>query len=100
MIKESACSVETLEAWVQSLGREDPLRRKGQSTPVFLTGKSPWTEGPGGLQSVGSQRVGYNGACVYTFSIFGIPVDLKTILLVYDSFSKNLEKFFEEIRRI
>ena len=28
-----------------------------QPTPVFLPGKSPWTEEPGGLQSAGSQRV-------------------------------------------
>ena len=27
------------------------------STPMFLPGESPWTEEPGGLQSVGSQRV-------------------------------------------
>ena len=29
-------------------------------TPVFLPGESPWTEEPGGLQSIGSQSVGYN----------------------------------------
>ena len=33
-------------------------RRKWPSTPVFLPGESPWTEEPGGLQSMGSQRVG------------------------------------------
>ena len=31
-----------------------------QPTPVFLPGESPWTEDPGGLQSMGMQRVGYN----------------------------------------
>ena len=29
-------------------------------TPVFLPGESPWTEEPGGLQAIGSQRVGHN----------------------------------------
>ena len=37
-----------------------PWRRAWQPTPVFLPGQSPWTEEPGGLQSMGSQRVGHN----------------------------------------
>ena len=40
------------ETWVQSLGWEDPLRRAWQPTPVFLTRESPWTQEPGGLQSM------------------------------------------------
>ena len=39
-----------------------PWRRAWQPTPVFLPGESPWTEGPGGLQSMGSQRVRHNWA--------------------------------------
>ena len=35
-------------------------RRAWQPTPVFLLGESPWTEEPGGLQSMGSQRVGHD----------------------------------------
>ena len=37
-----------------------PWRREWQPTPVFLPGESSWTEKPGGLQSMGSQRVRYN----------------------------------------
>ena len=37
-------------------------RRKWQPTPVFLPGESPWTEEPGRLQSMGSQRIGHNWA--------------------------------------
>ena len=37
-----------------------PWRRAWQPTPVFLPGESPWTEEPGGLQSMGSQRVGHD----------------------------------------
>ena len=44
------------ETWVQSLDWEDSLEG-GHGTPVFLPGKSPWTEEPGGPQSVGSQTV-------------------------------------------
>jgi len=41
---------ETQETWVQILSWEDHWSRKCQPTPVFLTGESPWTEKPGGLQ--------------------------------------------------
>ena len=55
--KESACNVET---WVQSLGWEDSLEEGMATTSVFLPGESPWTEEPGGLQSMESQRVRRN----------------------------------------
>ena len=42
--------------WVQKI----PWRRAWQPTPVFLPGGSPWTEELGGLQSMGSQRVGHD----------------------------------------
>ena len=45
------------DAWVLSLGSEDPLEEGIQPTPVFLPGESLWTEEPGRLQSKGSQRV-------------------------------------------
>ena len=41
---------------IPGLGRF-PRRRAWQPTPVFLPGEFPWTEEPGGLQSMGSQRV-------------------------------------------
>ena len=45
------------EAWVRSLGREDPLE-KGMSTHSnILAWRIPWTEEPGGPQSMGSRRV-------------------------------------------
>ena len=37
-----------------------PLRKAWQPTPVFLPGEYPWTEEPGGLQSIGSQKVGHD----------------------------------------
>ena len=40
--------------------RKIPWRRTWQSTPVFLSRESPWTEKPGGLQSTQSHRVGYD----------------------------------------
>ena len=51
---------------VQSLGREVPLEN-GMATPSsILAWRIPWTEEPGGLQSVASQRVGHNLACTHT----------------------------------
>ena len=39
--------------WVQSLGREDPLEEGMATCPSILIWRIPWTEGPGGLQSIG-----------------------------------------------
>ena len=57
--KEPACHCRRhkrhrFSPWVGKI----PWRRKWQPTPVFLFGESPWTEQLGGLQSMGSQRVG------------------------------------------
>ena len=43
--------------WVQSLGREDPLEEGIATHSSILARKIPWTEKPGGLQSIGSLRV-------------------------------------------
>ena len=48
------------ETWVQSLGQED-LLEKGTATHTNINAwRIPWTGEPGGLQSMGSQRVGYD----------------------------------------
>ena len=43
---------------VQSLGQEDPLEKEMATYSSILAWKIPWTEEPGGLQSMGSERVG------------------------------------------
>ena len=45
------------ETQVQSLGREDPLEKGMTTLSSILAWKIPWTEEPGGLQSMGLQRV-------------------------------------------
>ena len=45
------------ETWVQSLGWEDLLEKEMATRSSILAWKIPWMEEPGGLQSVGSQRV-------------------------------------------
>ena len=45
---------------VRSLGWEDPLEEGMATHSSILAWRIPWTEKPGGLQSMGSQRVGHN----------------------------------------
>ena len=44
------------ETQVQSLGQEDPLEKEMATRPSVLAWKTPWTEEPGGLQSMGLQK--------------------------------------------
>ena len=48
------------ETRVRSLGWEDPLQEEMATHSSILAWKIPWTEKPGGLQSMQSQRVGHN----------------------------------------
>ena len=48
------------ETRVRSLGREDPLEKAMATHSSTLAWKIPWTEEPGRLQSMGSQRVGHD----------------------------------------
>ena len=45
------------ETWVRSLGQEDPLETEMATHSSILAWEIPWAEEPGGLQSMGSQRV-------------------------------------------
>ena len=48
------------ETQVRSLGQENPLEKEMATHSSILAWRIPWTEQPGGLQSVGWQRVGHN----------------------------------------
>ena len=48
------------ETQVRSLGQEDPLEMEMAAHSSILAWEIPWTEEPGGLQSMGSQRVGHD----------------------------------------
>ena len=52
------------ESWVPSLGQEDPLEKEMATYSSILAWRIPWTEKPGGLQSMGWQRVGHDWALV------------------------------------
>ena len=48
------------KTWVQFLGQEDFLEKGMAAHPSILAWRIPWTEKPGGLQFMGSQRVGHD----------------------------------------
>ena len=57
-VKNLPAMQKTQETRVRSLGREDLLEEGKATNSSILAGKIPWTEEPGGLQSMGSQRAG------------------------------------------
>ena len=54
------CLPTVWETWVQSLSRENLLEKEVATHSSTLASKILWTEEPGRLQSMGSQRVGHN----------------------------------------
>ena len=57
-VKNLPAVQEPQETWVQSLSQEDPLEKGMAIHSSTLAWRIPWREEPGGLQSMGSQRVG------------------------------------------
>ena len=51
---------ETHETWIRFLGQEDPLEEEIAAHSSILAWNIPWTEEPGGLQSIGLQRIRQN----------------------------------------
>ena len=62
---------DTKEAWVQSLGQEDPQEEEMAPQSSILCRRIPWTEEPGGLQSMGPQKLRHNRASEHNM-LFGI----------------------------
>ena len=61
--KESVCNAGSIqETRIRSLGQEDPLEKEMAAHSSILAWRIPWTEEPGGLQSLGSQRAGRDSA--------------------------------------
>ena len=110
------------ETWVQSLGWEDPLEEGTTTHSSILAWETTWTEGPGRLQSMGSQRVRHDWATkqhshvnvdlsvsflhcyaglVYPFPCYTIRVLLEVLIVniasppIYSSSSRIDWLFFE-----
>ena len=76
MVKNTAAVQETQ---VQSLGQEDPLEKGMATHSSILAWRIPWTEEPGELQSIGSQRVRHSleNNTVFKYAL------LKSIIIGY-----------------
>ena len=59
MVKNPPAMQETQETRIRFLGWENPLEGGHGNPPQYSCLENPWTEEPGGLQSVGSQRAGH-----------------------------------------
>ena len=59
MVKNLPVNGGDVEIWAQSLGGKDPLEWEMATCSSTLAWRIPWTEEPGGLQSMGPQRVGH-----------------------------------------
>ena len=64
------------ETWVRSLGGEDPLEKEMATHSSILAWRIPWTEKPGGLQSMASQRVGHDGVTSLHFQYLKVKVEM------------------------
>ena len=60
MVKNLPPVKEPQKTWVQYLDQEEPLEEGVATHSSILDWRIPWTEEPGGLQSIGSQRVGHD----------------------------------------
>ena len=60
VVKNPPANAGDMETQTGSLGQEDPLEEEMATHSSILACRIPWTEEPGGLQSLGSQRVGHD----------------------------------------
>ena len=68
------------ETWIQSLGWKDPLENRMATHPSILVWRIPWTEEPGGLQPMGSQKVGTRLSDFYFGGVGGFKARVTHLL--------------------
>ena len=73
------------EAWVQSLGQENPLEKGMTTHSRIFAWRIPWTKEPGGLQSMGLQRVGHTEWLTYRTYIHETTAAVKAINITITS---------------
>ena len=98
---------EMQELWVQSLDREDPLEKETATHSSILACEIPWTEEPGGLESMRSQRDGHSwevehaAGSVQNLLLYWPPIamnrpveDLKLFCFFFNSLIQSTSSFF------
>ena len=73
----------TREMWVQSLGQEDPLEEEMATHSNIPAWDIPHTEEPGGLQSMGSQRLRHDWAPIHIIVVCGVMVNLVPVTPIW-----------------
>ena len=83
------------ETRVWFLGREDPLKEEMETHSSILAWRISWTEKPGKLQYMGSQKVGYNWVTnTQLYGVMEVIVNaLVVIILQYVNVSNHIEYF-------
>ena len=69
------------ETWVRSLSQEDPLEKEMATHSSILVWRIPWMEEPGGLQSMGLQRVRHDCVTSLSLSRAGEGVQIRNLRL-------------------
>ena len=94
--KESACNAGDM---VWSMDREDPLEKEMATHSSILAWRIPRTEEPGGLQSMGSQRVRHDWATNITLHYLGIYLPKETKDLCIENYKKLIKEIKEETNK-
>ena len=88
------------ETQVQFLGREDPLEKEMATHSSIPAWKIPWTEKPGGLQSMGSQRVGHNWATWLSSSLLSSYSSYESIFFLKGNLIMPLLDFLKPCKTL
>ena len=89
------------ETQVQSLGRRDLLEKEIATHSSILAWKTPWTEEPGRLQSMGSQRVIHNWVTSLIFNDRGIIYNVLRMNSFYSkSIYDKIQEFLKKRKRL
>ena len=85
------------ETWIQSLGWEDPQGNGMATHSSILSWGIPWTEEPGGLQSIGLQRVGHDW--VTNTNFYTLRLNMLTCMkCIYRECSENRSAMSDSLR--
>ena len=85
---------EIQETQVKSMDREDPLKKQMTTHSSILAWEIPWTEKPGGLQSMGSQRVGHNWGTEHTFTPINNKIKIISPFILKNKFTCLIVKSY------
>ena len=83
---------------LQSLGQEDPLEKETATHSSILAWRIPWTEEPGRLQSMGSQRVGHDWATKTNINVKSSLYNLSLFTLCKGFMTADERKLFDHLK--